>query len=320
MSLIVGFFGSIIGTYAWYTYKSSVEINYSGTAIGEKGGLRVGLISEKRNTQLVDKFGLEEDTVSLPNNYIYWSGDGLTAKMTSCYSENLGYASSVISPVTSGPYLPGDKLNLDSAPSYLYDGVGHAAEKQYYSRLRLAFQEGTSTLRSYLHIQKCDLKCDNDEICNAVRVNFETPKNTNNFIFNPSTENDGIDEVAGVLNLDKDKYFDYGEDKKEFIYGYTESASHKSEPYQKDTKDDEHAYDTFHAMHREGVYGAEYEAKTATYYGTKTTIENSEILTSPDLSTAFSELTMTVYLEGWNKSMVDTQEGHNFSLELVLTA
>ena len=171
--------------------------------------------------------------------------------------------------------------------------------------------------------------------------------NNNGFIFNPSSKNAGFTKVAGLLNLDADAYYDFDGDG-EIVYGEYEILdgvdsgiinSHYSGP------DEIHDIngsgsltpDTFTAKHSSDA-PAYYEnfdkldIKKANYEGIDTIKPHKDgngVLSDVDDNNPTSvcitgnesvgyigEFDATIYLEGWDFSVVDEEQTHKFDFQL----
>ena len=183
---------------------------------------------------------------------------------------------------------------------------------------------------------------DNTMLKNATDLE---PYYKDDFILNPSASTSGSTIVGGLLDLTRDNYYDYDENDNEIIYGEYESVGGIQPSY---TGADEIAdingtgktgdnYDTFTAKHRPGInYYIDYNNcvfKTADYEALSTIMplkdEVTGVLHNRDAANPTSvcitkgaeghylgRVDFTIYLEGWDHSVVDEEIEHYFDLGL----
>lgn len=162
------------------------------------------------------------------------------------------------------------------------------------------------------------------------------------FIVNPSqTGNSTVStKVGGPLNLQGgDEYYDYYynmEDGKEYEILYGEIEESPAPVYTKQIGDsgldpingsDLVDESTFLAKHMDGIQRCtSFKAKTATYetLGTVTPSDDGGHLTggkpfctTRDDDNALARVDLTIYMEGWDHNVVDDENGHFFSLDLI---
>ena len=168
----------------------------------------------------------------------------------------------------------------------------------------------------------------------------------NGFIFNPSATNAGETKVAGLLNFGSDQYYDF-DDNGEIVYGEYEitdgqdSGIINSYYSGDDVLTDINGSgattpDTFTAKHSPNA-PAYYEnlnkltIKTAKYEGINTikpnkasdgTLSNptgkkTSVCKTGDNSVGYiGEFDATIYLEGWDFSVIDEEQSHKFDFQL----
>lgn len=313
-SLMVCITGSIFGTYAWYQYSSRAGIAYEGTAIGDSDSIQVGLFSENKLSGFASKYGFSEDITSYPGSYVYWNtGENVSAEALSEFEGILGYSANEVGPCTSGSYVTGDSINLKAAPMYLETAINKTAKKDRYTYLPLVFKGGAG--RS-VYIESLGYECDSD-VGDAFRIAVEDPNTPNaSFIMSPSRLNDVILDVAGNLNLNKDGYYDF-QDGYECIYGEYTNKSLLPDKYDgsKDYEEDETT--TFNANHHVNVRGYSFTPKTAEYLGTDTVLMNKSLATIG--TNGVGRANIIVYLEGWDKTCVDSVTGSEYNLNLTFS-
>lgn len=165
------------------------------------------------------------------------------------------------------------------------------------------------------------------------------------FILNPSAASKGSTVVAGLLDLTRDNYYDYDADNNEIIYGDYESIDGIKSSYSGgDVIDDVNGtgkagddFDTFTAKHRPGInYYDNYDScvfETAEFesLGSIAPIKDeiSGVLRNKDINRPSSvcktgdsnnhylgRVDFTIYLEGWDHSLIDKELLHYFDLGL----
>ncbi len=165
------------------------------------------------------------------------------------------------------------------------------------------------------------------------------------FILNPSAVNKGSNVVAGLLDLSRDHYYDYDKDGNEIIYGEYDRVGGIQRNYSgaddivdiNGTGKSGEDYDTFTARHRQGVnYYNNYNDcvfKTAEYESLSSIAPGKDEITgrlynkdenhpTSVCKTAGAEghylgrVDFTIYLEGWDHSVIDEEISHYFDLGL----
>lgn len=173
-------------------------------------------------------------------------------------------------------------------------------------------------------------------------------KDTKKVLFNPTSQKDGSIMTAGLLDLDMDGYYDYDTDYmdggKEHIYGlfddqptsdkrsrFDEEVSGKDSDINSYYSDNETDFEqnTFYAKHKKGIDGyrtydgidmpyCEYQGQESVYpLDQNGVLSKGEVLTrTSDDSLAIANLSMTIYLEGWDHSVIDKNIDFTFQLGL----
>ncbi len=308
--LVLSFSGTLMGTYAWFSYNARAASLFRGTAVSKHGDLRVGIYSE---TELVDF--LDYNLVRDENNpNVYWgSNEGLQPEQISYYLNQNGYASNSMNPVTSGPREAEGALNLHSYPTALDNSfIYSTATRNNFVYIPLVFSATGETTKSKLYINDANVRS-NGEIKNSVRIYSKS--DLTNFVFAPNIARSSYDEVGGVLNLDeKDNYYDY-QGEKEFAYGEFEKLVYKSEKTTVEREVEEPS--TFNAIHKEGVYAIDFDesiTKKSYFYGYESIFNKEKAIAEVD--GGYNKVEFTIYLEGWNKSLDNSELYHYFNLDL----
>ena len=187
---------------------------------------------------------------------------------------------------------------------------------------------------------------DDGNIYKALRLYIDRGNDyTDDFVLNPSADSKGATTVAGVLDLTRDNYYDYDDNGDEIIYGDYETIGGKQQSY---AGSDEIAdinstgktgedFDTFTAKHRQGInYYENYDDcvfKTAEFESLSTISPVKDQVTGelknkdPENPTSvcktkgetehyLGRVDVTVYLEGWDLSVVDEELEHFFDMGL----
>lgn len=250
-------------------------------------------------------------------------------------------------PCTTRKYSHGDTFTLYKNPSKLEYDQGKATNDSY-SKIDFAFRVITSS-NEVLKNQDIWLMNASESVSgsagNALRLYFEGNKNTasgradTKILFNPTSREDGATTTAGLLDLDNDGYYDYQIDNyynntgKEYLYGMVEEKpttvleENELDDINK-TNSSEHS--TFLAKHKggnkgwQGDYG-NLDLPKAEYYGTNSVypqekggvLSQGSVLTSTsDDDLAIASLSMTLYMEGWDHSVIDANIDYAFQLGL----
>ena len=238
-----------------------------------------------------------------------------------------------------------DDISLYAAPTAGREANNNAANAKYYSVIPFAFRIIDSN-ENYLGNKKVwisdakALTSGSARIHESLRIFARDPNVTSRtYLLNPSSENSGSNAVAGMLDLDGngyyDRVYDNGEDKYyEIIYGKnsysgTPAYSYLSDDSLLDDINETAASEatTFYAKHQGGTYTTDYDDLTinrAYYYGyedarpevdtTDGSFINGLPITITDNTTKIGYSTLTIYLEGWDHSVIDQALGYQFSL------
>ncbi len=290
------------------------------------------------------------------DNYYYFApfGSGLESSFINAYLYSNGYATNSLVPVTSGAYSRGDDFSLKLSPT-VSGSNSRLADKGYFAYIPFAFRvmrSNTADSNSYvegseLWLTDAQVRASSSNTSNihkAVRMFINRGNDyEDDFIMNPSAANAGNTTVAGALNIAKDDYYDYDDDGNEIIYGEYDAIDGRKTNY--DGADEiadingtgKTEIDTFTAKHRPGInYYENYNNcvfKTAEYESLSSIApgkdEISGRLYNKDgnhptsvCKTAGAEghylgrVDFTIYLEGWDHSVIDEELSHYFDLGL----
>ena len=107
--------GTLVGTYAWYSYEVRAKSSFNGTSINDFGAFRVGLFSNETLSGATS-YGLVRD---VDNQNVYWGQNGLGSTELNYFLSQKGYATNIIQPVTSGSRNVNEDLVLHPNPTRL---------------------------------------------------------------------------------------------------------------------------------------------------------------------------------------------------------
>ena len=282
-------------------------------------------------------------------------GSGMDTSFINAYLKSNDYATNYLVPVTSGAYSRGDSFILKNSPTVNNSGSATEASTMYYSTIPFVFRvirTNTITENDYVGNQELWLtdaeirasSIDDGNIYKSIRIFVDRGNDyDDDFILNPSATAVGSTVVGGLLDLSRDQYYDYDADDNEIIYGEYESIGGIKSAYAgSDEIDDVNGTerdecDTFTAKHRPGInYYDNYNScvfKTAEYECLNTIAplkdEVSGVLHNRDAQHPSSvcrtgglsdhylgRVSFTIYMEGWDHSVIDLELEHMFDLGL----
>ena len=185
---------------------------------------------------------------------------------------------------------------------------------------------------------------DDGNIYKAVRMFVDRGNDyEDDFVINPSSLSAGKTVVGGLLNIAKDSFYDYDENDNEIIYGDYEIVGGLTPSYSGADEivdingTGKSEIDTFTAKHRPGINyynnynncilkSAEYESLnsiapmkdeiTGTLYNKDSNHPTSVCKTAGASDHYLGRVSFTVYLEGWDHSVIDEEIEHYFDLGL----
>ena len=374
LSTVAALVGSISGTVAWYAYSTRALVSYTGTSVQSTTQLQIGLKSDvvvdfTTNADLIEDVQFSGD----PNHYYFMrvGSGGLPAAVINDYLSTKGYATNVLEPLSSYAYNTGEDIDLRNRPvTGLPDSPKTEAEITKYVEIPFAFRVLSSRTINPTYVENHEIflsgasaiaapnlegNTTGNIIHNSIRLYIDRT-NGDNYIFNPSSEDDGKDACAGVLNLTGgsigNQYFDYDNDPasptymQELLYGDYEWKEGKSRenslsgPSEQDSglidvnnTGNTDVETTFTSRHRRGVKYFTDLANCITphyanYLGTDTVFPTKNNVTG-NLESSYAvcktgnaanhylgTFNMKVYLEGWDHSVVDSQLQNKFYLGL----
>lgn len=370
---VIALAGSSVGTLAWYAYSTRATVAYSGTAVQEAEQLQIGLewdttrISETNRAAYKTKYQVSFEPVGNKTYCFMPSGKGFSSAAINEYLTLSGYATKELPPVTSRSYELGDALSLYESPTFGYPNNTNAASTTRYVHLPFAFRimrevGGVLTPMKGLNIWLTDVTAaakGEKDVKDALRMHIsnQIPNADNahkSFILNPAATPDtedpnydpadpGITYVGGILDLNGDGVYDYGDAKVndvtrsvEYLYGEctVETGYGPSEfatttyGNPNEAPGDATHLSTFVAKHAQSVYGyTDYAHVTRgeaeyLYFDQVRPQENNGTfsggypITQTSQDTGLGLATLTVWLEGWDHAIVDANIGAEFNLGL----
>ena len=374
-----GFVGSISGSLAWWAYSTRVAVSYQGTSVTTSEQLQIGLRISKSDPKADDiisalaTYEVTEDTyiATSTDRYVFAkAGGGFSAEAMQTYLTTQGqYAIDELAPVTSKDYVEGQNLTLYESLIRGRADNSEAASHTKYVRIPFVFRilklTATGSRDDFeadrpIYLSKVIAEASSESgastVHEALRVHFNNGTVAEQFILNvgdnTTTEaSEMYTPVAGILDLDKDGYYDT-EGGEELLYGsytgtatgkYTQSGDPASmsdingvyadmeDGAAKDAilADDENA-STFLAKHPNGkTCYFDYSGLTLgkAYYKTldsikpddsHTILSGGRVLCTTANSTGnyIADLDTTIWLEGWDHAVIDEAVTHKFNLGL----
>ncbi|MBR4378108.1 MAG: hypothetical protein IKP50_04450 [Bacilli bacterium] len=350
--ITIGLLGSTAGTLAWYAYSRNVTMSYIGTTVSSSALMNIGLVDNGGvfTTEKLTEYNLEREdaTDGSTTNSIVWakSRSGFSVEAIYFYLESTSYAVNYLKPVTTGSraYDDDSELKLYRAPEYSEVAFDTEAETDHYVRLPLAFRimDETSQYVANKKIWLTDsvVEAENDAE-STVRLFVD---GANKFLMQPSDERNAVGEtkVGGLLSLSPNDYYDYDSFGKEYCYGEFENEVQYSSLPASDYDvldnvndvEDTSEPTTFYGKHYPGVQVPDIDAavpKVQEHAGlgkVKPSVRpNGELYhdetngngiyvaqTSTESKVGYT--TVTIFVEGWDHSMIDQKAGYRFNLGL----
>lgn len=354
--------GSVSASLAWYAYSTRATLSYTGTSVERTAQLQAGIVSPVAIDYAATEMVEDTTIIDTNNNHYYFAplGSGLTTTVLNKYLAANGYASNYLIPVTSGSYQSGDTFGLKKAPLLGSTNIKNnvVADHDQYANFQFVFRipkGANSNITEYVgdrEIWLTDAKArrsntNDGDVFKSIRIYVDRLGSyTSDFIFNPSASATGATKVGGLLDLGRDRTYDYDADLNEIIYGeYDESIapSKRIANYQgsQDMIDVNESgldgFNTFNAGHERGINYftkeslAECGIKTAQYYSLND-IRPARNAVTGELSNPtgnvvsicrtdaadnyLGRVNMTVYLEGWDFTVIDKEIEHQFDIGL----
>ena len=356
--------GSVSGSLAWYSYSTRASLSYTGTSVERTAQLQIGIVSPNAISYSASEMVEDTTITDAQGNHYYFApiGSGLTTSILNKYLIANDYATNYLIPVTSGAYAQGDAFSLKKSPNIDTGKINNdaAAPKENYAFFQFIFRipkAAYSTVTEYLPDREIWLTdavakrsfAGNGDVYEALRVYVDRDDTDYgyDYIFNPVAPSAGATKVGGLLDIDRNGYYDYDANNNEIIFGeydQTVAPSKITSNYQDsdemiDVNGSEALEpDTFTAKHLNGINYytseklAECDIKTAAYKSLANVAPERNAVTgylqnanSADPTSLcktkasdnnLARVNMTVYLEGWDFSVIDNEIGHLFDIGL----
>lgn len=347
--------GSIGSTLAWYAYTVRANVSYSGTSVASTKNLQIGIASDIHIDNMPSSISEVKFTNDPLYYYFATTGTGLTYDIISKYLSAKNFATNELEPTTSGSYTTGSSnFSLKKAPNQSVHGNVTPAETKNYLTIPFVFriidEDENYVANQELWLSNAIARANTNkdgQIYKAIRV-FVDRDNTiypdGDFIFNPSATQAGSTRTGGLLHLTDHGYYDF-DNYGEVLYGDFDSAAldaisddgYEGEDVLHDVNGtgNETKITTFTAKHYphikyyssldDTLFGhAEYKALTniAPQRDEHDYISNADenhptsvCKTDPN-NHNLARVDMTVWLEGWDFSVIDEEQKHKFDLGL----
>lgn len=344
--------GAVAGSLAWYAYSQNVIVSYVGTSVSSSSLLNVGLIDNTGifdDNDLVD-YNLERKNVveTDGNKSIVFSKSRHGFSLPAMQKYLLATHSAVdkLLPVTTNKRtLNAEGLSLYQAPEYASTAFNTVAETTDYVKFEFAFRVMGDNLE-YLankNVWLTETAASAEQgLGDALRVYVD---GKNEFLMKPADQavQTGTTKVGGVLDLDEDGYYDYDSStNKEYCYGKFNGSTSYVAPLQPgDSGYDELAdvngtnqseASTFYAKHKPGIQTASFTPEVAEYYSSgkvkpsvntstgdyyeDTEHDNGKAIAITSAATGIGYADFTIFIEGWDHSVIDRASGYSFNLDL----
>ena len=348
----ISLLGTTAGSLAWYAYSHNVSFSYVGTSVSSSSILSIGLIDDEFyfNANDLNLYNLKREAVTKGTKtysvVFAQSRSGFSLTALRKYLTDSPYAVDKLRPVTTKERAidaTGD-LELWTSPEFSETSFTTRADTSEYVNLPFVFKIGSDSIAS---IQNKNVWITDAVVTaqqgieDSVRVYVD---GNNKFLMKPADDENrtGSTKVGGLLDLDGDGFYDYNSSlNTEYCYGsFGASPEMSNTGYPNDA---EHAVlddingtgknvgSTFLAKHLPGIYTASFPnpgPKIAEYYAygkVKPGYDNEgnfvsdssggiSIATTDSNGIAFA--TLTIFIEGWDHSVIDTAAGYEFNLGL----
>ena len=345
--------GTVSGSLAWYAYSTRATLSYTGTSIEKTAQLQIGIISPNVVPFVASDKMTEDIDLYDGANHFYFApvGIGLSSTVLNKYLEANHYATNYLIPVTSGTYSRGDAFSLKKAPNPMSGDIHNnvAADIDHFAYFQFVFRVAKTTT-GYFDDQELWLTdaearasyANGGNVSNAVRIYIDRgPEYEDDFIFNPTATSASQTKVGGLLDIDSDGYYDYNDSGEEMLYGQFDNDSGISGAgYDGNDEIDDingsnsTSLNTFTAKHAQGmkyysslsgcgIKTAKYESVTSIAPKTSNgKLENfdenhpTSICKTKASDNHLARVNMTVYLEGWDFSVVNEEIYHMFDVGL----
>ena len=347
---------TVSGSLAWYAYSRNVYFSFVGTTVSKSVLLTVGLIDDDELLTPTDisEYNLVREEVDDHSIVFTKSSNGFSVQAIQQYLRKYKYAVSMLFPISTGARdLNEAGFDLYKSPDFGDVNIDTPASKSDYVRLPFAFKimddSGAALADKNIWLTDATVSTSTVKIEQSVRVHVDRSGTQRDFLMKPADRSTtrGSTKVGGLLDLDGDGTYDYNRTSGlEYYYGKkkgTAPLTYSTDPYgiPKDLAelDDVNGVDkvknpersTFLAAHNEAAYTVnldDVEADVAEWetFGTVAPIIQeggvySEGDTGLKIATTDSEghigyATFSIFIEGWDHSVIDKAVGYSFNLGL----
>lgn len=301
----------------------------------------------------IDTYGLSRESHDGHSIVFTRSTNGFDYHVIAEFLDKAGYAVEKLSPLTTQArsLSSTDSLILFKSPEYGHTTINQQADIIDYVKLPLAFRVGDGSdagaVNTNVWLTGASVEASHENIHDAVRVFIEN--SSRKFIMKPGSvaTTTGATKVGGLLDLDGDGTYDYNATNAyhhEYYYGeYTGTPAYASSEYGGSQSaapmvnvngvTDTSEPSTFYAKHNVSSRIIEnldaITPKVAEYetFGTVNPSIDSATgdfivgetgipITQTSGATGVGYATFTIYIEGWDHSVVDKAAGYDFNLDL----
>lgn len=339
---------TVTGSLAWYAYSRSVTFSFVGTSVAKSALLSVGLVDDHNylSDSDLEQYNLVRESHDSKSIVFTQSKDGFSVQAIRKYLFNSPNAVDKLFPLTTKARSISEEgdLNLYENPEYGETQTTVAAKPNEYVVLPFAFKiiNEDAQYVPNKHVWLTEAVCRADQnIEQAIRVYIQGTER--DFLMRPAdaSTTTGSTKVGGALDLDGDGTYDYNKGTDyEYAYGeFNNSMTYSATPYDTDPApldnvngvSDTSEASTFLAKHHLDVYTANISAaqpKVAEFetFGTvKPTADDTGRydpavsgipLASTNSGSKIGYATMTIFIEGWDHSVIDKAAGYSFNLGL----
>ena len=291
---------------------------FEGTSIGV-GNLEVGIFSQEVLPEAQERGLIQDDS----DPTLYWfEGHEMPASTINYVLATNGYATNELFPVTTNKYKKGDSFNLEFAPNEAHDNDHALKQGRVYLPLVFRYTDIIDEIdisNENIYLSQVELNSieNGSEIHRAVRI-YTDDKNGTTHLINWSSSDDGITNVGGVLDLNRDGFYDTIEregKRYERIYGQVKEAYFRDTPEEDDTP---YHGTTFEAGHRAGTYILESCVPEVAEFEGNYNFRNmrSEVTTTNPLDNNYARLDLSIFVEGWDEHVIDSEINMPFNINL----
>ena len=289
----IGVVGSVIGTYAWYTYNTKDTLVYHGIAAASNENLQFRLA------------GTEE-----------WK-TVISSKELTDYAESKGFAGSALEPVSfNTAQKKNEKLQPFIGKYDAWDSIAPTDEsetKPYYLQVKLEFkcqtvdEEPEAVIRD-IYLSKLNIKATSEgkNITPAIRMHFNdgTAVTDNKTLVAPA-RSAGSMHLYGSYDMDGDGLIDHGRlrEGETHLYEKAEGEGTIDVPYGDTVNQPDEAW-----------FGK--SDILATFDSENYAIGGRKLLTTSTSTVSFNSVTMTIWLDGWDAACINANAKCEFDIDL----